>query len=52
MKTIDYWQRFFWFGLHRSRIDKVGIVDRVGVPRSMLDWGVQAEDLDYEERKR
>eukprot|EP00903_Cladosiphon_okamuranus_P011971 g11243.t1 len=29
-----------------------GIVDRVGVPRSMLGWGVQAEDLEYEKRKR
>eukprot|EP00752_Nemacystus_decipiens_P014650 g13047.t1 len=29
-----------------------GIVDRVGVPRSMLGWGVKAEDLDYEVRKR
>ncbi|CAM9560897.1 unnamed protein product [Scytosiphon promiscuus] len=28
-----------------------GIVDRVGVPRSMLGWGVKAEDLDYD-RKR
>eukprot|EP00752_Nemacystus_decipiens_P017202 g15411.t1 len=29
-----------------------GIVDRVGVPRSMLGWGVKAEDLDYDDRKR
>lgn len=29
-----------------------GIVDRVGVPRNMLGWGVQAEDLNYEDRKR
>lgn len=29
-----------------------GIVDRVGVPRSMLGWGVKAEDLDYDRRKR
>ncbi|CAM9800510.1 unnamed protein product [Ectocarpus sp. 13 AM-2016] len=28
-----------------------GIVDRVGVPRSMLGWGVKAEDLDYDRRK-
>ncbi|CAN0191988.1 unnamed protein product [Ectocarpus sp. 4 AP-2014] len=29
-----------------------GIVDRVGVPRSMLGWGVKAEDLDFDRRKR
>lgn len=29
-----------------------GIVDRVGVPRSMLGWGVKAEDLVYDDRKK
>lgn len=28
-----------------------GIVDRVGVPRSMLGWGVKAEDLDYDRER-
>lgn len=29
-----------------------GIVDRVGVPRNMLGWGVNAEDLDYDVDQR
>lgn len=26
-----------------------GIVERVGVPRNMIGWGVSAEDLDYDD---
>lgn len=28
-----------------------GIADRVGVPRSMLGWGLSAEDLDIDARR-